>query len=61
VTRWVQTFSRNHLLDAAYLAFVGHSVLEFEQQKAAKNVENRQQNGVISGRKPEKFVRGWKR
>jgi len=61
VTKWVQTFSRNHLLDAAYLAFVGHSVLEFEQQKAAKNAENRQQNGVISGKKPEKFVREWRR
>ncbi|MFN6311303.1 MAG: terminase gpA endonuclease subunit, partial [Planctomyces sp.] len=60
VTKWTQTFSRNHLLDACYLAFVGHSVLEFERKRAEKIAENRPQNGVISGKKPEKFVKGWK-
>jgi hypothetical protein len=39
---------------------VGHSVLEYERRKAEKISENRQQNGVISGKKPEKFVKGWK-
>ena len=60
ITKWVQTFTRNHLLDACYLAFVGHSVLEFERKRAEKIAENRPQNGVISGKKAEKFVKGWK-
>jgi hypothetical protein len=53
----VQTFSRNHLLDAAYLAFVGLSVLQFDAEKERRKAEQKPVNGVISGKKAPKFVR----
>jgi hypothetical protein len=57
VQKWVQTFSRNHLLDAAYLAFVGLSVLQFDAEKDRKKQQQTAANGVISGKKAPKFVR----
>lgn len=57
VRKWVQTFTRNHLLDACYMSFVGLSVLEFESEKARKKAAGLPQNGVISGKKAEPFVR----
>lgn len=61
VRKWVQTFSRNHLLDAAYLAFVGLSVLKYDADQAEairqKQAEMQAAKGVISGKKPPKFVR----
>jgi hypothetical protein len=61
VRKWVQTFSRNHLLDAAYLAFVGLSVLKYDADQAEaarqKQAEMQAAKGVISGKKPAKFVR----
>jgi phage terminase large subunit GpA-like protein len=57
VRKWVKTFSRNHLLDAAYMSFVGISVFEFEIAKAKKLAENTVEKGVISGKKAEPFVR----
>ena len=57
VQKWVQTFSRNHLLDAAYLAFVGLSVLQFDEEKQRKKQQQTAANGVISGKKAPKFVR----
>jgi hypothetical protein len=60
VTRWVQTFSRNHLLDACYLSFVAMEVLQSEAKRQEKKNENQSQTGVISGKKPQKFVKGWK-
>jgi phage terminase large subunit GpA-like protein len=64
VRKWVQTFSRNHLLDAAYLAFVGLSILRYDEQKAEtrqqKQAEKSGENQPISGKKPQKFVKGWK-
>jgi phage terminase large subunit GpA-like protein len=60
VTRWVQTFSRNHLLDACYLSFVAMEVLQSEAKRQEKKSENQSQTGVISGKKPQKFVKGWK-
>ena len=57
VRKWVKTFARNHLLDAAYMSFVGISVFEFEIAKARKLAENTVEKGVISGKKAEPFVR----
>lgn len=57
VRKWVQTFSRNHFLDACYMSFVGLSVLEFEHAKSKKQAENKAAEGVISGKKAKKFVR----
>lgn len=57
VRKWVQTFTRNHLLDAAYMSFVGLSVFEFESEKARKKAAQMAGNGVISGKKASPFVR----
>lgn len=57
VRKWVQTFTRNHLLDACYMSLVGISVAEYESEKARKRAENTPTNGVISGKKAEPFVR----
>lgn len=57
VRKWVQTFSRNHFLDACYMSFVGHSVLEFESNLAKRRAENKPAEGVVSGKKAKKFVR----
>jgi hypothetical protein len=57
VRKCVQTFPRNHLLDACYMSFVGLSVAEFESVKAKKRAEQTAVNGVISGKKAEPFVR----
>ncbi len=60
VTKWIQTFSRNHLLDACYLSFIAMEVLQSEAKRKAIKAENAPQTGVISGKKPQKFVKGWK-
>lgn len=57
VRKWVQTFTRNHLLDACYMSFVGLSVAEYEMAKARKKAERTAENAVISGKKAEPFVR----
>jgi hypothetical protein len=57
VRKWVQTFTRNHLLDACYMSFVGLSVAEYESEKARKKAAQTPVNGVISGKKAEPFVR----
>jgi len=57
VRRWVQTFTRNHFLDACYMSFVGQSVWEFESALAKKRHENKPENGTVSGKKAKKFVR----
>jgi phage terminase large subunit GpA-like protein len=61
IRKWAQTFTRNHLLDAAYLAFVGLSILRYDEQLAEiarqRQAEQKAANGPISGKKPEKFVR----
>lgn len=57
VRKWVQTFTRNHLLDAAYMSFVGLSVFEFETEKARRKAAQTAGNGVISGKKASPFVR----
>jgi hypothetical protein len=57
VRRWVPTFTRNHLLDACYMSFVGLSVAAFEQAKALKQSAGKSDEGVVSGKKAKKFVR----
>lgn len=57
VRKWVQTFSRNHLLDACYMSFVGLSVAAFEQKRAANKAGQMADNGVVSGKKAKPFVR----
>lgn len=57
VRKFVSTFSRNHLLDACYMSFVGLSVADFEQAKALKKSASNADEGVVSGRKAKKFVR----
>lgn len=57
VRKWIQTFTRNHFLDACYMSFVGLSVLDHEHTKAKKQAANTAENGVISGKKATPFVR----
>lgn len=60
VRKFVSTFSRNHLLDACYMSFVGLSVAAFEQTKALKKSASIVEEGVVSGKKAKKFVRDLK-
>lgn len=55
--KWVKTFSRNHLFDAAYMSFVGLSVHDFEMERAQKQAEQESEKTVISGKKAKPFVR----
>ena len=61
VTKWQQTFTRNHLLDAAYLSFVGLSILRYDddtmESQRQRQAEIQAAKGVISGKKAQKFVR----
>ena len=60
-TRWQQTFSRNHLLDAAYMSFIGLSILRYDgdlvESARQRQAEMQAAKGVISGKKATKFVR----
>ena len=55
-TKWVQTFSRNHLLDACYMSFVGLSVLQWQADLAERKRNQQSAGQVISGRKASRFV-----
>lgn len=57
VRKWVKTFSRNHLFDAAYMAIVGLAVWDFELEKSKKQADKAASSGVVSGKKPKPFVR----
>jgi phage terminase large subunit GpA-like protein len=56
ITKWVQTFSRNHLLDACYMSFVGLSVLQWQADLAERKRNQQSAGQVISGRKASRFV-----
>lgn len=58
VKKWVQTFSRNHLLDAAYMAMVATNIHEyFKAKAAAQKAAGANSGGVVSGKKASRFVR----
>lgn len=56
VTKWVKTFVRNHLLDAAYMALCGLNILADEIERAKKKQESKPESGVVSGKKAARFV-----
>jgi len=59
--RWVQTFSRNHLLDACYMSFVGLSVLQSDAALAERRrVVTADQPEKPKRKRREKFVRSLK-
>lgn len=57
VRKFVQTFSRNHLLDAAYMAMIALNIVEYFAVKAALKNQKQGDSTVISGKKAAPFVR----
>jgi len=58
--RWVQTFSRNHLLDACYMSFVGLSVLQSDAALAERRRVAATADQPEKRKRREKFVRSLK-
>lgn len=57
VRKFVPTFSRNHFLDAAYMAMIALNIVEHFSAKAAQKNQNKNNPAVISGKKAAPFVR----